>query len=75
LPHTLVMGIAGVVGFFGNLTKKPPVLNYEKGIDITQKYWTASSEKARQHLGYRQKISLPVGIAETVQWYKKNKWL
>lgn len=75
IPHTLVMGIAGIVGFFGNMTKKPPVLNYEKGIDITQTFWTASSEKARHHLGYRQKMSLANGIADTVQWYKKHKWL
>ncbi|NQW30366.1 MAG: NAD-dependent epimerase/dehydratase family protein [Ignavibacteria bacterium] len=75
VPHVLIMGIAGVVGFFGNMTKKPPVLNYEKGIDITQSFWTASSEKARRDLGYRQKMNIANGIVDTVQWYKKNKWL
>lgn len=75
LPHTLVLGIAGTVGFFGKLSGKPPVLDYEKGLDLIQPYWICSSEKARRDLGYRQEVSLEDGIRETVQWYKEHKWL
>lgn len=75
LPHRLVLGIAGTVGFFGKLSGKPPVLDYEKGLDLIQPYWICSSEKARRDLGYRQEVSLEDGIRETVQWYKEHKWL
>lgn len=75
LPHALVLGIAGTVGFFGKLSGKPPVLDYEKGLDLIQPYWICSSDKARRELGYRQEISLEDGIRETVQWYREYKWL
>ena len=51
LPHALVLGIAGTVGFFGKLSGKPPVLDYEKGLDLIQPYWICSSDKARRELG------------------------
>lgn len=75
IPHTAVMSIAGVVGFFGNMTKKPPVLNYEKGLDIIQGYWICSTAKARRELGYRQQVSLEDGLARSVSWYRKQGWL
>jgi dihydroflavonol-4-reductase len=75
LPHSLVLGIAGTVGFFGKLSGKPPVLDYEKGLDLIQPYWICSSEKARRDLGYRQEVSLKDGIRGTVQWYREHKWL
>jgi nucleoside-diphosphate-sugar epimerase len=70
-----VLSIAGTVGFFGKLSGKPPVLDYEKGIDLTQKYWICSTNKARRDFGYRQEMSLLDGIRDTVQWYREAKWL
>jgi len=67
--------IAGAVGFFGKLAGKPPVLDYEKGIDIIQNNWICSSEKAKKEFGYRQQISLNEGITETVTWYRAQGWL
>ena len=75
LPHAAVLSIAGTVGFFGKLSGKPPVLDYEKGIDLTQKYWICSTNKARRDFGYRQEMSLLDGIRDTVQWYREAKWL
>lgn len=75
LPHALVLAIAGTVGFVGKLLGKPPVLDYEKGLDLIQPYWICSTEKARHELGYRQEMSLIQGIRETVQWYREYTWL
>lgn len=75
LPHSVVLSIAGTVGFFGKLAGKPPVLDYEKGIDLTQKYWICSTTKARRELGYRQEMSLADGIRDTVEWYRGASWL
>lgn len=30
VPHTVVMGLAGISEFLGKFSSKPPVLNYEK---------------------------------------------
>lgn len=75
LPHMLVLGIAGVSGFVGRVIGKPSVLDYEKGIDIIQRYWTCSTAKARRELGYRQEMSLKEGLRDTIEWYREHKWL
>lgn len=75
LPHALVLGIAGTVGFIGKFMGKPPVLDYEKGLDIIQRYWICSTEKARTEIGYRQEMSLKDGLRDTVTWYREHRWL
>lgn len=75
LPHFLVLSVAAISGFFGVFSKKPPVFNYEKGIDFIQNYWTCSIEKAKQDFGYEQKITIEEGLKDTASWYKENKWL
>lgn len=75
LPHFLVLGVAGISGLLGKLSSKPPVFNYEKGIDFIQNYWTCSIEKAKQDFGYKQQIPIDKGLFETAKWYKENKWL
>jgi nucleoside-diphosphate-sugar epimerase len=75
LPHLAVLGIAGISGFFGKLSGKPPVLDFEKGRDLIQEYWICSTQKARQEIGYKQQVSLQEGISETVSWYRQKRWL
>ncbi len=75
LPHAMVFAAAGISGFFGRFQKKPPVFNFEKGRDITQRYWLCSVDKAREHFGYRQLVSIEQGVAGTVDWYRKQGWL
>jgi dihydroflavonol-4-reductase len=75
LPHALVYTVAGFSEIFNMMKKKPSVLNWEKGKDIVQAHWTCSVEKAKQEIGYRQKISLDEGIRKTTEWYKQQEWL
>jgi len=76
IPNPLVLGIAGVSGFFGKkLLKSPPVLDYEKGLDFIQKYWLCSNEKSHRDLGFRQEVSIEEGVLETMTWYREQGWL
>lgn len=75
LPHGIVMGVAGISEFLGKFSSKPPVFNYEKGIDFVQKYWIGSVEKAKRDFGYQSKLGIELGIPKTIAWYKENKWL
>lgn len=75
VPHGIVFAAAGVSGFFGRFQKKPSVFNYEKGRDITRRYWICSIAKAGRDLSYRQEISLEQGVDRTVRWYRDQKWL
>jgi len=75
IPEFLVMGIAGISGFFSKFKKKPSVLNYEKGRDMIAENWTCSVEAAKKDFGYRQEMSLRDGIKNTLDWYRENGWL
>lgn len=75
IPHPIVYGIAGISGVVAKLRGKAAVLDYEKGHDMTQQYWTCRNDKAHHDFGYRQEISLEAGIADTVTWYRKHGWL
>jgi dihydroflavonol-4-reductase len=75
IPHAVVMGLGWISEQFGRFSSKPPVFNYEKGIDFIQNYWTCSVEKAQKELGFKQEISLEDGMRQTAEWYLQNKWL
>ncbi len=75
LPHALVYAVAGSSEFFSIFRSKPSVLNWEKGRDMVQSHWTASVDKAKRELGYRQRVSLEDGVKDTIEWYKRMEWL
>ncbi|HVZ41791.1 MAG TPA: NAD-dependent epimerase/dehydratase family protein [Candidatus Kapabacteria bacterium] len=75
VPHPVVYIAGGISGFFGRFQKKPPVFNFEKGRDITRRYWICSVEKAMQHFGYRQQMQIGPGVEQTVKWYQERGWL
>lgn len=75
IPHPAVLAIAGTVGLISKLFSKPSVLNYEKGQDIIQRYWTSSGAKARKELGFKPAISLQDGVEDTMTWYETQRWL
>jgi nucleoside-diphosphate-sugar epimerase len=75
VPHGIIFAVAGISGWLGRFSAKPPILDYEKGRDITQAYWICSVEKAREHFGYRQLVSIEEGVAKTIDWYRQQGWL
>ena len=75
IPNNLVLALARISDFFGKFSNKPPVFDYEKGIDFVQKYWICSPEKARRDLDFISEISLEDGLIETAEWYKFMKWI
>lgn len=75
IPHFIVFIIAAIAQFFALFSYKPATLNIEKAKDLTQRYWICDTSKAMRELGYRQKISIEVGIKRTCEWYKQMKWI
>jgi dihydroflavonol-4-reductase len=75
VPHAIIFAAAGLSGFVGRFSAKPPILDFEKGRDITQAYWICSVEKAKEHFGYRQLVSVEQGVRQTVEWYRREGWL
>jgi nucleoside-diphosphate-sugar epimerase len=75
VPDPIVMTFGSINGFIGGLFNKQPKFDYDKAIDFTQKFWTCSSDKAFNELGFKAEISFEDGIKDTFEWYKSNKWL
>ncbi|HVK38626.1 MAG TPA: NAD-dependent epimerase/dehydratase family protein [Candidatus Kapabacteria bacterium] len=75
VPHPIIFGVAAVNGFMGRFMKKPPILDFEKGRDLTQGFWTCSVEKASRDLGFEESLTIEAGIEDTVGWYRHHGWL
>ena len=75
LPHFLVYGVAVIAQFFSMFSSKPATFNLEKARDFVQENWTCNTNKAKEELGYSQKVSLEEGMKITADWYKDNNWL
>jgi dihydroflavonol-4-reductase len=75
LPHLIIWCVSAVSDFAAIFTKKTPTLNLKKYNEIIQPSWACSSAKAAQDFGYSPNISLEKGIADTLDWYKKQGWL
>ncbi|MGA9405778.1 MAG: NAD-dependent epimerase/dehydratase family protein [Bacteroidota bacterium] len=75
LPEPLVYAVAVTAGLLSSFSEKPSVLNFEKGRDMVQDYWSFDSTKAKRDLGYTPVVTLFEGIKETVEWYTQNGWM
>ena len=59
----------------GRLTGRPALLNEQRLLDIRQRSWLYSGDKARQELGFVAKYDLETGVRETAEWYRREGWL
>ncbi len=75
LPHFFVLSAAGAFQLYCKIINKVHPFNLDKGRDFIQKYWTCSVVQAKKDFGFCQKMSLEESLADTVNWYKENKWI
>jgi nucleoside-diphosphate-sugar epimerase len=75
LPTALVEMIAGFLDMIYRFSSRTPVLNKEKLKELTAPNWICSIEAAKDHLRYQPQYNLRDGLAETLSWYKENRWL
>ncbi len=74
-PEGLLPIIAAAAGLQARITGQPALLNDQKLIELRQRYWVCSAEKARRELGFEAQYDLATGIQLTAQWYRENGWL
>lgn len=75
LPHAVIYIVAAVAQFFAMFSSKPATINLEKARDFVQEAWTCDTAKSQKDLGFVEKYSLEEGMKNTIDWYKKEKWL
>lgn len=74
-PLFIVKWISYTLDSFGTLIGKHFTLNKDKYAILSARNWDCDIEDLKKDLDYRPKYDLRKGIEETIQWYKKEKWL
>jgi dihydroflavonol-4-reductase len=68
-----------VLAFFAELakpfTKRPPLLDKHKLLEMRQPRWVVSTAKAERLLGFKPLASTADALAETGRWYEERGWI
>jgi nucleoside-diphosphate-sugar epimerase len=75
LPQWLVASSAEAGELVAALTGHVPLANRSKVALGRQPYWVCSAARARDELGFQERVTLPEGIRETYLWYVTHRWL
>ncbi|WP_187263569.1 NAD-dependent epimerase/dehydratase family protein [Pontibacter beigongshangensis] len=75
LPLGVATLIANLLEAAYAASDKMPALNKEKLRELAAENWNCSIASIRQDLGFVPEYDLEKGLAQTLQWYKDNKWL
>lgn len=74
-PLWLLKAVCYAGQWISALTHKSTPLNKDKYNILKQRDWQCSIALAAKELAFRPVYQLPRGVAETVAWYKLNKWI
>lgn len=74
-PLWVLRVISTCAEWFSHLTKKPSTLNSDKYKIMKQRNWLCDTTPIEKELGFSIDYDLKRGTAETIKWYKDNKWL
>lgn len=76
LPLFFVIPFAILSELTGLLTKRVPLVNWQKSKEIRACHWVCDSSKAEKLLSLPAgKQSLKENLKKTYEWYKEKKWL
>jgi nucleoside-diphosphate-sugar epimerase len=75
VPRGVVRAAGWAMGGLGRLRGKDFPLNRDKLNELEPDYWICSSEKARRVLGFAPRFDLQAGMADTIAWYRAQKWI
>lgn len=75
LPSALLNVIAHTLERFYSVSKKTPALNVAKAKEMNSLNWLCDINPLTRDTGFIPQYNLESGIKETIDWYKKEKWL
>lgn len=75
MPLGLIKKVAAGMDILYKRSSKTPVLNEDKVKELTAADWSCSISKIQRNEGFVPTHDLETGMAETVAWYKANKWI
>jgi nucleoside-diphosphate-sugar epimerase len=59
----------------GRVTNRTFPLNLDKLNEILPDYWVCSNRKARDRLGFVPEFEVQAGMANAIDWYKRQHWI
>ena len=75
VPVSLVRGIAWLLEQPAKITGNYPALNLEKVRILESMNWKCDLTALKEDLNFQPQYDLERGLAETIEWYKKEGWL
>ncbi len=74
-PLFIVRWISAFLDFLGRMIGKQFTLNNDKFAILAARNWDCDIEGLKRDLNFVPKYDLQKGVEETIEWYKKEKWL
>jgi nucleoside-diphosphate-sugar epimerase len=75
IPNRMAWCVAGLSEQISRMQGRQRWLNYDKIRESLATSWACSGEAAQRELGFAPSKSLEERFAETIEWYKREKWL
>jgi len=75
VPEALLVPVALFFEAWSSFSSKPALFDRQRMIDIRQSSWSASPENFFKKFDFEPQYELSAGLAQTIKWYQKEKWL
>jgi len=75
VPELIGRGLLAAIGGAAKLTGTASVLSSEKADEFFEAAWTGSPAELIADTGWRPSTDMARGLAETMAWYRAEKWI
>jgi nucleoside-diphosphate-sugar epimerase len=75
IPAIVLLGICLLQQLVSQITRKASLLNLQKYAELRAPGWVCSPLKLKQETGLSCETDLKQGIAQTLDWYTRERWL
>jgi nucleoside-diphosphate-sugar epimerase len=75
IPYPLAVAAGACAEAAARLSGRPGIVSREKIREARFPFWTCSTARATEELGFTAPTSIEAGLAETLAWYKEAGWL
>lgn len=75
VPLSIARAFASVSEKWSSVSGKAPLLNVDKINELSAKSWCCDTRPLMEDFFFRAEYDLNSGMSETIDWYRKMKWL
>ena len=75
IPERMLNPAAIIFELLAIFSSKPALYDRQKMLEIKQSCWVASPEKFFRDFNFAPEFDLKTGLAHTLDWYIREKWL